>query len=162
MTPLDLSIFFNDPWWIVLIKVVGVVLLLLTWTIFNVWYERRLVGKMQHRLGPIMNPTWLGGLGQALGDGMKLLFKEDFAPSMADRFLFTIAPLIAARWRSRSVIPLGGEVNMFGRMTRLQSPTCRSRPSDPRGRLRVDLRVCARRVVVALAYSLTVRCGSAR
>ena len=36
MTPLDISIFFNDPWWIVLIKVVGIVLLLLHWTIVNV------------------------------------------------------------------------------------------------------------------------------
>lgn len=122
MTPQDISIFFNDPWWIVLIKVIGVVLLLLTWTIFNVWYERRLVGKMQHRLGPIMNPTWLGGLGQALGDGMKLLFKEDFAPGMVDRFLFTIAPLIAGAmaFTAWSVMPLGGEVNMFGHTTRLQ------------------------------------------
>lgn len=116
------SIFFYDPWWIVLIKVIGVVVLLLTWTIFNVWYERRLVAKMQHRLGPIMNPTWLGGLGQALGDGMKLLFKEDFAPGMVDRVLFTIAPLIAgaAAFTAWSVIPLGGEVNMFGHTTRLQ------------------------------------------
>ena len=112
----------NDPWWIVLIKVIGVVVLLLTWTIFNVWYERRLVGKMQHRLGPIMNPTWLGGLGQALGDGLKLMFKEDFAPGMVDKFLFSIAPLIAgvAAFTAWSVIPLAGEVNMFGVQTRLQ------------------------------------------
>lgn len=122
MIPADLSIFANDPWWIVLIKAVGVVVLLLTWTIFNVWYERRLVGKMQHRLGPIMNPIKLGGLGQALGDGMKLLFKEDFAPGMTDRVLFTLAPLIAgaAAFTAWSVIPLGGEVNMFGVTTRLQ------------------------------------------
>lgn len=120
MTPS--SIFMNDPWWIVLIKVVGVVVLLLTWTIFNVWYERRLVGKMQHRLGPIMNPVALGGIGQALGDGMKLLFKEDFAPGMVDKVLFSIAPLIAgvAAFTAWSVIPLGGEVNMFGVTTRLQ------------------------------------------
>lgn len=122
MTPLDLSIFGTDPWWIVLIKVVGVVVLLLTWTIFNVWYERRLVAKMQHRLGPIMNPTWLGGLGQAVGDGLKLMFKEDFAPGMADRVLFTIAPLIAGvtAFTAWSVIPLAGEVEMFGVTTRLQ------------------------------------------
>ncbi len=120
MTPQDLNIFFNDPWWIVLIKVVGVVVLLLTWTIVNVWYERRLVGKMQHRLGPIMNGPF--GLGQALGDGMKLLFKEDFAPGMVDRFLFTLAPLIAGAtaFSAWSVMPLGGEVNMFGVTTRLQ------------------------------------------
>ncbi|MCE1174778.1 MAG: NADH-quinone oxidoreductase subunit H, partial [Propionibacteriales bacterium] len=61
-----------------LIKVIVLVVLLLTWTIFNVWFERRLVGKMQHRLGPIMNGPF--GLGQALADGMKCLFKEDFLP----------------------------------------------------------------------------------
>ncbi|WP_232549928.1 NADH-quinone oxidoreductase subunit NuoH [Propioniciclava soli] len=122
MNPQDISIFGNDPWWIVLIKVIGVVVLLLTWTIFNVWYERRLVAKMQHRLGPIMNPTWLGGLGQALGDGLKLMFKEDFAPGMVDKVLFSIAPLLAGvtAFTAWSVIPLGGEVNMFGVATRLQ------------------------------------------
>jgi len=122
MNPADLSIFFNDPWWIVLIKVIGVVVLLLTWTIFNVWYERRLVAKMQHRLGPIMNPIQLNGLGQALGDGLKLLFKEDFARGMVDKVLFSIAPLLAGvtAFTAWSVIPLGGEVNMFGVTTRLQ------------------------------------------
>lgn len=120
MTPVANGIFFNDPWWIVLIKVVGVVLLLLTWTIFNVWFERRLVGKMQHRLGPIMNGPF--GLGQALADGLKLMFKEDFAPGMVDRVLYTIAPLIAGvcAFTAWSVIPLAGEVNMFGVHTRLQ------------------------------------------
>ncbi|MFV0450971.1 MAG: NADH-quinone oxidoreductase subunit NuoH [Propioniciclava sp.] len=116
------DLFWNDPWWIVLIKVVGVVILLLTWTIFNVWFERRLVGKMQHRIGPIMNPTWLGGLGQALGDGLKLMFKEDFAPGMVDKVLFSIAPLLAGvtAFTAWSVMPLGGEVSMFGVTTRLQ------------------------------------------
>lgn len=122
MIPADISIFMNDPWWIVLIKVVGVVVLLLTWTIFNVWFERRLVAKMQHRLGPIMNPIWLGGLGQAVGDGLKLMFKEDFAPGMVDRVLYTIAPILAGvcAFGAWSVMPLGGEVNMFGVTTRLQ------------------------------------------
>ncbi len=36
----------NDPWWLVLIKVVVLFVVLLVWTIFNVWYERRLVGRM--------------------------------------------------------------------------------------------------------------------
>ena len=35
----------NDPWWLVLIKVVVLFVVLLVWTIFNVWFERRLVGK---------------------------------------------------------------------------------------------------------------------
>ncbi|HSK34575.1 MAG TPA: NADH-quinone oxidoreductase subunit NuoH [Propionicimonas sp.] len=110
----------NDPWWLVLIKVVVLFVVLLVWTIFNVWYERRLVGKMQHRLGPIMNGPL--GLGQALADGMKLLIKEDFMPSMVDRVLFTIAPLIAgtAAFTAWAVIPFGGEVDMFGVKTYLQ------------------------------------------
>jgi NADH-quinone oxidoreductase subunit H len=110
----------NDPWWLVLIKVVVLFVVLLVWTIFNVWYERRLVGKMQHRLGPIMNGPF--GLGQALADGMKLLIKEDFMPSMVDRVLFTIAPLIAgtAAFTAWAVIPFGGEVEIFGVKTYLQ------------------------------------------
>ena len=110
----------NDPWWLVLIKVVVLFVVLLVWTIFNVWFERRLVGKMQHRLGPIMNGPF--GLGQALADGMKLLIKEDFMPSMVDRVLFTIAPLIAgtAAFTAWAVIPFGGAVNIFGVDTYLQ------------------------------------------
>ncbi|MBK9697373.1 MAG: NADH-quinone oxidoreductase subunit NuoH [Propionibacteriaceae bacterium] len=110
----------NDPWWLVLIKVVVLFVVLLVWTIFNVWFERRLVGKMQHRLGPIMNGPL--GLGQALADGMKLLIKEDFMPSMVDKVLFTVAPLIAgtAAFTAWAVIPFGGEVEMFGVTTRLQ------------------------------------------
>jgi NADH-quinone oxidoreductase subunit H len=38
-----MTVFGNDPWWIVLIKVVFVFVFLLVITIFNVWYERRLV-----------------------------------------------------------------------------------------------------------------------
>jgi len=110
----------NDPWWLVLIKVVVLFVVLLVWTIFNVWYERRLVGKMQHRLGPIMNGPL--GLGQALADGMKLLIKEDFMPSMVDRVLFTVAPMIAgtAAFTAWAVIPFGGEVEIFGVKTYLQ------------------------------------------
>lgn len=110
----------NDPWWIVLIKVVGIFVLLLTWTIFNVWFERRVIGRMQNRKGPIMNGPL--GLGQALGDGVKLLFKEDMRPARTDALVFSIAPGITAvcAFLSWAVIPLGGEVRMFGVDTRLQ------------------------------------------
>ena len=120
MNPLDLSLFGTDPWWLALIKVIIVVVLLLTWTIFNVWFERRLVGKMQHRLGPIMNGPF--GLGQALADGLKLLFKEDFRPSKADKVIFTLAPIIAGvcAFGAWAVIPLGGTVEIFGVTTKLQ------------------------------------------
>ncbi len=114
------NVFFQDPWWLVLTKVLVLFVVLLVWTIFNVWYERRLVGKMQHRLGPIMNGPF--GLGQAVADGAKLLFKEDFSPKKADKFIFNLAPLLAgmAAFTTWTVIPLGGEVTMFGHQTRIQ------------------------------------------
>lgn len=121
MTPLDSSsIYADDVWWISLIKVVGVFMLQLLWCLFNVWFMRRVLGKMQNRKGPIMNSP--GGVLQAIGDGMKLLFKETFIPDNTDRVIFNLAPLIAglcafAPW---AVIPLAGEVNMFGHTTRLQ------------------------------------------
>lgn len=120
MSPLDLSLFGTDPWWLVLLKVVVLFVLLLVWTIFNVWYERRLVGKMQHRLGPIMNGPF--GLFQAVADGAKLLLKEDFRPAKAETFLYTLAPLIAGTcaFTAWAVIPFGGEVEIFGVRTRLQ------------------------------------------
>ena len=115
-----MALFGNDPWWIVLIKVLGIFVFLLVFTIFNVWLERRVVGKMQHRKGPIMNGPL--GLGQALGDGAKLILKEDFRPAGTDKWVFNLAPFLTgvAAFTAWAVIPLGGEVTMFGVRTRLQ------------------------------------------
>ena len=112
--------FGTDPWWIILIKVVFIFVFLLVYTIFNVWFERRVVAKMQHRLGPIMNGPL--GLAQALADGTKLLLKEDFRPKGADRVIFTLAPILTgtAAFTAWSVIPFGGEVSLFGVKTHLQ------------------------------------------
>lgn len=110
----------NDPWWLVVIKVVAVFVLLLTWTIFNVWFERRVLGKMQNRKGPIMHGPF--GLAQAMGDGVKLIFKEDFRPARTDGLVFNLAPILTgfAAFSTWTVIPLGGEVSIFGHQTRLQ------------------------------------------
>ncbi|MCL2471567.1 MAG: NADH-quinone oxidoreductase subunit NuoH [Propionibacteriaceae bacterium] len=120
MSPLDTAVFGADPWWIILIKVVVIVVFLLAYTIFNVWFERRVVGKMQHRKGPTMNGPL--GLGQAMADGTKALFKEDFRPTGADKVIFTLAPILTgtAAFTAWAVIPLGGEVTMFGVRTNLQ------------------------------------------
>lgn len=114
------NVFFFDPWWLVLIKVVALFVILLVYTIFNVWYERRLVGKMQHRLGPIMNGPL--GLGQAVADGTKALLKEDMRPTNTDKWVFNLAPLLTgvAAFTTWTVLPFGGEVEIFGVTTRLQ------------------------------------------
>ena len=119
MSP-DSPVFGTDPWWIIVIKLVVLLVFLLAFTIFNVWFERRVVGKMQQRLGPIMNGPL--GLAQALADGAKLLIKEDFRPTGADKVIFTLAPLITgtAAITAWSVMPFGGEVTIFGVRTTLQ------------------------------------------
>ncbi|MDO5067056.1 MAG: NADH-quinone oxidoreductase subunit NuoH [Propionibacteriaceae bacterium] len=115
-----MNVFFQDPWWLILIKVLALFVILLVWTIFNVWYERRLVAKMQHRLGPIMNGPF--GLGQAVADGAKLIAKEDFRPTHTDKWVFNLAPILTgmAAFTTWTVLPFGGEVEIFGHTTRLQ------------------------------------------
>lgn len=119
MSPLEATI---DPVWLIIVKVVILFVILLAWTIFNVWFERRVLAKMQNRIGPIMNSAWAGGVFQAVGDGLKLIFKEMLTPKGADKIVFNLAPVIAgiACFASWSVIPLGGQVSMFGHTTRLQ------------------------------------------
>lgn len=114
------SILPPDPLWLSIVKVVIVFALLLIWTIFNVWFERRVLGKMQNRKGPIMNGPL--GLGQAMGDGVKLLVKEDFRPARTDAVLFNLAPVLiaVAAFAAWAVIPFGGQVSIGGRLTALQ------------------------------------------
>jgi NADH-quinone oxidoreductase subunit H len=41
-----------DPWWLIVIKVLGVFVVLVLLTLFSIWAERRVVAKMQIRVGP--------------------------------------------------------------------------------------------------------------
>jgi NADH-quinone oxidoreductase subunit H len=111
---------FDDPWWISLIKVVGVFALLVLLTLFTIWAERRVVGRMQNRIGP--NRVGPQGLLQSLMDGIKLALKEQILPKAADKRVYLLAPLIAtgAAFLAFGVIPLGPEVSIFGHQTPLQ------------------------------------------
>src|SRR4029453_5254812 len=94
LIPLDLEVFFHDRWWVVLLKALFAFVVLLLLTLFTIWYERRVVAFMQQRQGPNMNGPF--GLLQSLADGMKLMFKEDFTPTAADKIIFTLAPFVVA------------------------------------------------------------------
>ncbi|HWH98970.1 MAG TPA: NADH-quinone oxidoreductase subunit H, partial [Propionibacteriaceae bacterium] len=110
--PLDLTAFFNDIWWVVLLKAVFALVILLLLTLFTIWYERRIVAFMQQRKGPNMNGPF--GLLQSLADGMKLMFKEDFTPKAADKLVFMVAPFVVAipAITAFAVIPMAGEVQV--------------------------------------------------
>ncbi|NVN12459.1 MULTISPECIES: NADH-quinone oxidoreductase subunit NuoH [Nguyenibacter] len=56
------------------------------------WVERRLLGVWQDRYGP--NRVGPGGMLQAVADGIKILFKQDWIPPFADRAVFVLAPAI--------------------------------------------------------------------
>lgn len=55
--------------------------------------ERRLLALFQNRYGP-NRVGWYGSL-QLLADLIKIMFKEDWIPDFADRFIFVLAPIIA-------------------------------------------------------------------
>ncbi len=108
----DLSAFGVDPWWVIVIKVVLAFLIMLLFTLFNIWLERRVVARMQHRIGPNVHGPF--GLLQSLADGVKLMLKEDIVPKAADKVVFILAPLLAAipAFLAVSVIPFGPEVTV--------------------------------------------------
>ncbi|RYC14344.1 NADH-quinone oxidoreductase subunit NuoH [Nocardioides zhouii] len=116
----ELAAFGQDPWWVILLKAVFIFLILVLLTLFNIWFERRVVARMQHRVGPNVHGPF--GLLQSLADGVKLALKEDIIPKAADKVVFLLAPIIAVvpAFITWAVIPLGPEVNFFGHRTPLQ------------------------------------------
>src|SRR5450756_2684741 len=67
--------FSNDNGWIVLLKSVGIIVFLLLSVLFAIWFERKVVARMQIRPGPNVHGPF--GLFQPIADAMKLLLKED-------------------------------------------------------------------------------------
>ena len=115
-----LASFYHQPWWLVVIKVLVVFLFLMIMTLFAIWAERRIIGRMQQRPGP--NRAGPFGLLQSLLDGVKLPLKEDIVPTNVDKLLFWLAPAIAVipAFISIAIIPFGPEVSIFGVQTPLQ------------------------------------------
>ena len=56
------------------------------------WFERKVLAKLQVRIGP--NRAGPVGLLQPIADGIKLIFKEELIPSSANKLIFILAPVI--------------------------------------------------------------------
>jgi NADH-quinone oxidoreductase subunit H len=79
-----------------------------------VYVERKVAALLQQRIGPyLVGPK---GLLQPLADIIKLMFKEELRPAAADKFLFALAPIIAAAcaFAAFAVVPFGAETTLFG------------------------------------------------
>ncbi len=86
-----------SPDWVayVIAGVVGIVVILgfvLTLVIVFIWYERRLLGRFQIRLGP--NRLGPEGIFQPIATAVKILLKEDIIPERADKFVHWLAPIV--------------------------------------------------------------------
>jgi NADH-quinone oxidoreductase subunit H len=110
----------DDPFWLILIKCVVILLIGPVMTIFLIVWERKAVGRMQNRPGP--NRVGPGGYLQSLADAIKLPFKEQIIPDTADRKVYFLAPVLSAvpALIALSAIPFGPVVSIFGERTVLQ------------------------------------------
>jgi NADH-quinone oxidoreductase subunit H len=108
----DLSSFGNDSGWVIALKAVLVFVVLVLLTLFNIWFERRIVARMQHRIGPNVHGPF--GLLQSLADGIKLALKEDIIPKAADKVAYILAPIITVipAFIAWAVIPFGPVVTI--------------------------------------------------
>lgn len=101
------------------VKNIVVVLVLMGCVAYTTLLERKLLGRLQVRLGP--NRVGPFGLLQPIADGVKSFFKEDIIPDEADKTLYVLAPGISlfAALSMFAVIPFGDTVTFLGRQIKL-------------------------------------------
>ena len=91
---------------LLLLKIVVIFGVVMLHVAYASYFERKIIGRMQVRLGPMVVGPY--GLLQPIADGLKLFFKEDIIPADADKPVFYLAPIISlfAALSSLAVIPL--------------------------------------------------------
>lgn len=96
------------------IKVVLVMAAVLTGCAYSTYMERKVVGHLQHRIGPSYAGPY--GLLQPIADAFKLMFKEDIVPDRVERATYALAPIIAfiPALLTFAVVPFGKDASVFG------------------------------------------------
>ena len=105
---------------ILIAKLSIILVVILTLAANLVLAERRVLAWIQDRQGP--NRVGPQGLLQPLADLIKLVTKEDLRPAGTDKWLFLLAPAMAAipAMLTFAVIPFGPPIHLFGREITLQ------------------------------------------
>lgn len=101
--------------WEWIIKSVVLILIMLTGFAYVTFYERRVLARLQVRIGP--NRAGPDGWLQPVADGIKLIFKEELIPERADKKIFLLAPILTVvpALILLAAVPWGRTVQMFGR-----------------------------------------------
>jgi NADH-quinone oxidoreductase subunit H len=96
------------------IKSLVVIFALLGGFAYLTWFERRVLARMQVRIGP--NRAGPFGLLQPIADAVKLIFKEELTPAQALKFIFVLAPIVTVipAVVVAGVVPWGGTAEFFG------------------------------------------------
>jgi NADH-quinone oxidoreductase subunit H len=105
-----------SSWWadlvLTLVQWLGIIALVLINILILIWYERKISGFIQLRLGP--NRLGPIGLFQTLADTLKLMTKEDIIPRGVDKLVFILAPpiIILVAVMTYVALPLGDQMTM--------------------------------------------------
>jgi NADH-quinone oxidoreductase subunit H len=104
---------------IILGKIVFILAVLILGAAMSVWAERRVSAVIQNRIGP--NRVGPAGLLQPIADVMKLVMKEDIVPTVANRFIHDLAPIVSITiaLSTFAVVPWGNTIDLFGRQVKL-------------------------------------------
>jgi len=114
MTPEMLSLSTSPLLFVtaMMVKILVVFGVLMGIVAYATYAERKIIGRMQTRLGP-MCTGWYGLL-QPIADGLKLFFKEDIIPSEASKLPFILAPMmiLVPALITVAVVPFGPDITI--------------------------------------------------
>ena len=95
-------------------KIIFVIAVVMTGCAYSTYMERKVVARLQHRIGPLYAGPH--GLLQPIADAIKLIFKEDIVPNRVERVVFALAPIISfvPALLTFAVVPFGADIELFG------------------------------------------------